>query len=233
MKNLIRASIATVAFAAVCVVPSVASASPELTHPTGTTAPVGTLIEGINVAHAATPTPVTFTTPLGNIQCTTLTFTGKLIKNTGTQIEIEITTFEIRGTAGVVPHTTHCSSITGSGTMTVTPNHTTNPVHNGISSLPWCLKAEGLKNEFTISGGACGAPRALTLTFDTSVAGACSYQKASIAGTYTTHPVDAIFTAANFEFTKTTGSAFCPGSWKMDFAFTLTTDENTTPLYIS
>lgn len=233
MKNVIRASIATMAFAAVFVVPSVASASPELTHPTGTTAPVGTLIEMKNVAHSSTPKAFTTVSgAMGTFECATTTLTGELTKNSGTQIQANITTAEFRGTPAE-PNSAHCWQF-GGYAVTLTPNHTQNPTHNGIGSLPWCFTVEGAQDEFSIRGGKCSeAARPLVFVYHSAVAGACTFQKSVLSGTYTTHPSDAIFTVQKENFTKVTGNVFCPGAWEMVWAFTMTTDGNNTPLYIS
>lgn len=232
--KLIRVSIALAAFAALFVMPSIATAlSPELTHPTGVTIPPGELIEAENVAHSTTPTEVVLTTPLGKVECTTATFTGEVETNNNGHIAGNITTAEFNGTPGVKPHTSHCKSPFGN--ITVTPSHSANPLHNGIGSLPWCITANELNDKFTVRGGKCSEiARPVTFTLHTPV-GVCAYQKASVVGTYTTHPSDAILTVIDQEFTKVTGSAFCPANGKLDGAFTLRTDtpNDTEPIYIS
>ena len=240
--KLVKACIAMAAFAALFVVPSVASAI-QLTHPTGTTAAVGTLIQGTNVAHSTTGINTVMRTPLGNIECATATLTGKIVKNAanGTHVVGTIETAEFRGTPkpeGAHENTGHCTAPGGFGTTTVTPNHTTNPVHPaGVGSLPWCITA-GSKDEFSVYGeaeGSCtsGATRPLVFTLHTTLLGACTYSKASVTGTYTTHSAAAITTISGQEFTKVTGSGFCPATGKLDMAFTLETDTATpTDVYI-
>jgi hypothetical protein len=187
-----------------------------------------------NVAHASSVKAfLTTSAATGNFECATTTMTGELAKNSGTQIQINITTAAFSGTPAE-PNSTHCTGPGAYGAMTMTPNHTTNPTHNGISSLPWCLTVEGAQDEFSIRGGKCSeAVRPLTFVYHSSVIGACTFSGSQITGTYTTHPADAIFTVQKKEFTRITGSAFCPGGWGMDWAFTMTTDGNNTPLYIS
>ena len=215
--KLVKACIAMAAFAALVVVPSVASASPLLTSPTGTTAPAGLSIQATNVAHAGTAKHTLMTTSAGNVTCDTATLTGALEKNTGTHIAGNITTVQFEGPAGGP-----CSSPLGN--VTITPNHTTNPVHNGQASLPWCVTANTLDDKITLRGGLCSqAARPLTFAMHTPI-GECEYWKASVTATYTTHPAAAIATVSGEEFKKTTGSVFCPESGKLDMAFTLETD---------
>lgn len=233
MSKLTRAFFLAAVFAALFLVPSVASASPELTHPTGTTAPVGTLIEMKNVAHSGTAKAFTTTSgATGTFECATTTMTGELTKNSGTQIQANITTAEFRGTPAE-PNSGHCWQ-GGGYAVTLTPSHTTNPTHNGVGSLPWCLTVSGAEDGFSLRGGNCSeAARPLVFIYHSTVAGACTFQKSVLSGTYTTHPSDAIFTVQEEVFTKATGSAFCPGAWGMDWSFTMTTDGNNTPIYIS
>jgi hypothetical protein len=236
MKNLFRSALAIAAFAALLVVPSIASASPELTSPTGTKAAIGTKFLATNVAHAATTKAFTTTTAAGNMTCQNATVTGEVVKNDGTQLVGTISTFELSGSSGEP-----CAS--PFGPATITPNHTSNPTHNGIGSLPWCMTF-GAKDEFTIfgeAGGSCtsGQTRPVTIVYHFGGAGgsfSCTYQRAAIKGTYTTHPADAILTIAQQEFSLITSSAiFCPSSFSIDMALTLATDVNHvsgTALYI-
>lgn len=209
MNKTIQVFIALAALAAVFVVPSVASASPELTSPTGTKAPVGTGIQLISVAHAQTPTRLIYTTSGGISQCESgVTMTGEVSSNTGTDIAINISTVSIGCPTNV----------------TITPNHTNNPVHNGVTSLPWCLTANGLEDLVSIRGGACSeAARPLTVSMHTAL-GICNYENASLTAPYTTHPSATIATVATQQFSKNTGGGFCPSAVAWDFAFTLKTD---------
>jgi hypothetical protein len=232
--RLVKACIALAAVAAIFAIPSMASASVTLTHPTGTVYN-GSII-GTNVAHGTeTKTEIVLTTALGNIGCTTATITGKVVVNNGTNVIGTIETAEFRRTTGSATDSTHCTAPGGLGTLTATPNHTTNPCHTptgGSShcSLPWCIKAkEG--DEFEVWGESenenCSGlkKRPLTFTLHSTLLGNCAYERALITGTYTTHPSsDAILTIKDQEFKKITGSGFCPGSGKLDMAFTLTAE---------
>lgn len=247
--RLVKACIAMAAFAALFVVPSMASASPVLTHPTGTAAPVGTKILATNVAHANTSVITKMTTPGGNVECATATITGEIKTNSGTHILGTITTAEFRSTPGTNHTESHCTAPGGLGKVTVTPNHTVNPCHTpsgGTShcSLPWCITASNLNDEFEVfadTDGKCEEKGKLTFTLDSTIVGACSYEKEKpVIGTYTTDKSpefsDAILTIKDQEFKKITGSAFCPATGKLDMAFTLATDENEksgTAIYIS
>ena len=243
MKNLIKACIAMAAFAAIFVVPSVASAtSPELTHPTGSTVPVGTNIIATNVAHSTTSEITKFTNNLGaTVECQTATLTGKVITNTGTHIVGEITTAEFKNKTSST-----CSSELGN--VTVTPSHTSIPCHTPTGStqrctLPLCITASNLKDEFEVFGqveGDCdnGKKGPIFFTLDTVLAGPCSYERAAaLVGTYTTHPADAILTVTPGQtLNKVTGGGFCPSSGSLDMAFTMTTDVEgieKEPIYIS
>jgi hypothetical protein len=219
--KLVKACIAMAAVVALFVVPSMASASPELGETVGgvfTKTPVGTNIIATNVAHSATVKTTKFTTPITTVECTTATLTGPVTSNTGTHIAGEITTAEF-GNNGAP-----CTS--GLGNTSVTPSHSSNPTHNGVGSLPMCLTANTANDKVTVRGGKCSeASRPLTFALHTAIAGTCSYQRASLTATYTTHPADAVGTVdANQPFTKITGSGFCPAEGSLDMAFTLTTD---------
>lgn len=219
--KLLKACIALAAFAALLLVPSAASAGPELTAPTGTSIPAGANIQATSVAHAGTASALRLTTSAGNLECATATLTGTLTSNTETHVAGEITTASFSGTPAA-PASAHCSSPFGN--ITVTPSHTTNPAHNGVSSLPWCVTANTLNDQLVVRGGKCSeAARALTFTVHSPI-GICSYQRASATAVYTTHPAAAVATVSNQEFTKTTGSVFCPSSGQLDMAFKLETD---------
>ena len=230
--KLAKACIALAAFAAIFVVPSIASAaSPELFETTAggsnDLVPVGTSIIATNVAHSNTPTQIVLTTSAGSIVCGKATLTGEVTKNGG-GIEGNITTAEFAGTHGVTT-TGHCSgNLVVGEKLTATPNHTTNPCHTMSvthCSLPWCVKA-GAEDTFNVRGGKCSEP-ATPLTFTLHGNITCQYEKASVTGTYTTHPADATLTIAEQEFKRnSTSSAFCSASVKLTMAFTITTDIN-------
>lgn len=219
--KLVKACSALAAFAAIFVVPSIASAI-ELTSPTGTTYK-GPII-GTNVAHSNTQTEIVMTTSIGNISCTKATITGEVIKDSGTHVLGTISTVEVAGTTGVTT-TGHCAGtgILGSK-LTPTPSHTSDET----KSLPWCITfgAEDIFEVWKEAGGSCESGQKAPVTFTLHGSLTCGYEKASVIGTYTTHPADLIATIVSQTFTRSAGSsAFCPATGTMDMAFTLTTDK--------
>lgn len=242
--KLVKACIAMAAFAALFVVPSVASAI-QLTHPTGTKAPNGTLLMATNVAHAGTSSILKMSTPLGPVECATATLTGELTNNGANGvIEGTISTAEFRGTPA--NHAVaHCKSPVGN--VTVTPSHSSNPCHTPTGgsahcSLPWCIRTAA-NDKITVYGeplvGGCAntaAARPITFVLHTELCGSATYSRASLTATYTTHPTDAVATVdAEQPFKRITGSGFCPSEGTLSMAFTLTTDNNGVsgePVYI-
>jgi hypothetical protein len=219
------------ALTALLVAPSYASAtSPTLCETSGGTCSnlaTGTKFLATNVEHSGTSRKFITQSNLGNMECETATVTGEIVKNSEAQVVGTISTFEVKGTAGN-PSSSHCAGGYG-GQITVTPNHTTNPTHNGVASLPWCITF-GAEDRFTIfgeMGGSCtsGQTRPTTIVYDSSTLGACTYEKKEpVVGTYTTHPADAILTINGQTFTKIAGSVFCPASFNLFLALTLATD---------
>lgn len=226
MKNVIRACSAMAVFAAMFVLPSVASAL-ELTHPTGTRAPVGTNIIATNVAHSGTPTQTVLTTSLGKVVCGSATITGKILVNGPNHV---LGTVETANFAGTHEKTTtgHCGGegFVGS-TVTPTPSHTSDEQGSGRpASLPWCMTA-GAEDKFELWGeveGSCtnGKTRPVTFTLHGSLT--CGYEKAIVVGTYTTHPADALVTIEQTFSRRAGESAFCPATGTLKMAFTLTSD---------
>ncbi len=210
-SKLTTVCVAIAAFAAFAVLPAVASASPEVTYPTGTRLAVPSLIRAHNLGNTV------MTTSVGSIECSKSVITGTLTKNNGTKIEGNIETATFNGTESEE----RCSGPIGAVKVT-------NP------SLPWCL-ASGASDTFEVRGGKCTEePRAITFILHSALTGECKYTKASVAGKFTTHPEDAILTISEQEFTKEAGGIFCPGSGKLDMSFTLERDiEGTQPIYIS
>jgi hypothetical protein len=208
-KKILALCAALVAFA---VVPAVAAASPELTHPTGTTLPTGTKIKATNVGNTQ------MTSSAGTITCTTATMTGTVTKNSGTAIEGDIESAHFTG----LESENRCEG--GLGAVKVT-----------VTSVPWCLKNTKTAHQFELRGGKCSeASRAVKFTLDTSV-GECKYEKASVLGTFTTHPEDAILHASTPVFTKYEGGFLCPSTGELHMSFTLETDTTASndPIYIS
>jgi hypothetical protein len=238
-SKLIMACLALTAFAAFAL-PMAASASPELTHPTGTTMP----------ANKGCPESCILATQVGVgklkdthgntlIECSVGTMTGELTKNTGTEIEGKITSASFTGTGGVHDGRNEC---TGGGGATVTPV---------VSALaPWCLKTINAPNdEWTL--GKCGGEK-IKFILEGTIPGTCEYEStAHIVGTYTTDTgvgEDAVLTASPIVhpntqpgeattngFSKIAGGGLCPPSGTLETKFTLETDTTASadPLYIS
>ncbi len=227
-KKLITTCLALFALAAF-VLPAVASASPVVTHPTGTKlvpGANGVKIKATNIGN----TLLTSTSGTTLVECSTASMTGTLTVNSGTSIEGNIESTSFSGTeAG--------GKCTGLGGIIVTTN-----VGNGV---PWCLHSTG-GDEFQVRGGKCSeVPRSITFAMDSGLGVTCHYERAnSIKGTFTTHSTgDAILTVTGAGetgvtdtlFTKEAGdSVLCPADGTLDMAFTLETDTATAePLYIS
>lgn len=219
---------------AVFILPAAASASPVLTHPTGTKLATGRLLKGTSIGNFLFKSGSTVL-----FECTKATYTGELTKNNGEEIEANITTATITGTgAEAVAGMPECTASTiGNFTMTTNGGGVDeNTVANGT---PWCLKST-VSGSFSMRGGKCSeAARAITFALDGTAIGACHYSRsASITGTYTSDSSgDAIFslTSAGTEFTKETGDpVLCPSGFSLEAKFTMETDTSTAePVYIS
>jgi|SRR5215218_8213511 len=212
-KKLITACLALVAFAAMAVVPALASASPVLTN--GSTAvTTGTKIIGKNTGNTK------FTTSLGTVECTNAKMTGTLTTNSGTSIEGNIETAEFNNGVGN-PCTTSFL-----GNVTVTPK-----------KLPWCLKAKSTftADTFQLSSGACAGGGTMEFTLDSTTVGECTYVSTGtppITGTFTTG-TGTLKTEKQGAFTKSAGGSFCPSGGELDMTFDLYTDTGETALKIS
>jgi len=225
MKN--KPSWVCAAFAALAVfsvIPAAASASPQLTAPTGTTAATGTKIQGTNIG------PIRFIASGLTVECSFGRLTGALTKNNGPEIEwtIESAVFQ-----GIVANE-QCTSTLGSTGVTTS-------VGNGT---PWCFRASNIAaDEFQIRGNKC-ASVTRSITFALDVPGAeCKYERTTatgpIKGTFATHPEDAVIsmTTVGAQFAgESTNSFICPPSGGLEMKFTLETDPTTgssSPIYIS
>lgn len=217
-KKLMAACMALAAFAAFAVAPSIASARPFLTQPTGTAVPTNTAITGTNVGNTV------MTTSLGNVTCEKAVLSGTLKKNNtteGTEGEITSATFENK-------ESPECSSWTGG--VTVTANPTTN-------GLPWCVKATATTDTITIGGGSCGTSRPIrfVLHFTNALIGTCTYQRTEAAnGTLVTDGAGAGENTASITkqaWTKFEGGGGCPSSGELDMTFSL--ENSSGALFIS
>jgi len=234
-KKLITAALALVALAAFAL-PASASASPELTHPTGTTMavhPAGTTctakpegcLLGTNIGNTLLKTGSTVLS-----ECTTARLTGELTKNNGTTVEGNITTATFTGTGGQDPaEAANMPECTGEilGNTTVTTNGGGVDENSVANGTPWCMKSTVL-GTFTVRGGLCSAAaRNIDFVMKSTTIGSCVYTRASISGTYTTDATgDAIFTLTSegTEFAKKEGGFLCPASGSLEMKFTMETD---------
>jgi hypothetical protein len=167
-KKLITACLGLVAFAAF-VLPAVASASPQITHPTGTRLDPETgectgvkktiCIVGTNVGATKLLTDPTEGEAKVLSECSTAKVTGYLTKNTGTAIEGTIHTATFSGTGGELFKMHECTStaLAGFGNLTPTTNGGGTDEENVVEGTPWCITASGASDVFKVRGGACGA----------------------------------------------------------------------------
>jgi hypothetical protein len=200
-------------------VPSGSSASPVLTHPTGTSLATGAKVTITNIG-------ITRFKDSGGVtifECITALTTGPVVSNSGTLFGINIETASTTGTG----EEGRCTASFGNVKYTT-------GVEGG---LPWCLTGKS-EDKFEIRGGKCTeAARPLKVTLDSTGAGECKYKKSTgELGTFTTDGTgDAVLTIVGQEFTKEAGSLFCPSSYKVEAAMTMETDTSASadPLYIS
>jgi hypothetical protein len=228
-KKLMTGLLALVALAALAL-PAVASASPEIGETSGgvfTKLAVGSKIKATNVGNTL------MTNSSGGIltECNAATLTGELTKNSGTEIEGNVTSATFTGTGSE----SRCTATFGNSTVTPTVT-----AEGGAHGLPWCIKAGGAleKDEMTVRGGKCSeAARDIRFILDVLGGVECEYQRTTaIPGTFTTDTSgqDATTTITKQKFSRIRGSALvCPSEGFLDMTFTLETDtETASPLYI-
>lgn len=234
-KKLITACMGLMALAAF-ILPASASASPVITHPTGTTLSLsGKSCTGVSntvciKAHNVGVTKMKDTSGNTLTECTTATMTGYLTKNNDLEIEADIHSTSFTGTGS----NGECTSTFGGITVDT----------NIGEGTPWCIKASNTleANQFQVVGGNCGTPKEITFVLTSTTVGTCKYTRETktnpIKGTYTTHSTgDAILTlaaGANTSFSKEEGGIFCPSEGTLEMSFTLETDNAAgETLYIS
>jgi hypothetical protein len=227
MKKILKACVVMAAFAAVFVVPSIASAAKAtVTSPTGVTpAPTHAsplAITGNNVGN----TVMTNSSKEALVTCATAKMEGNLETNTHAAIEGTITAASFFGKPGNHA-STECEGSIGATTVT------TNPATNG---LPWCLRSTEAMgaDEFQVRGGGCtSASRPIRFTLHvTTIFGtiSCTYQKGTaIIGKYTTHPLSTSPTVMSISavgFPLLEGGFGCPGEGFLDMSFALSSGAN-------
>jgi hypothetical protein len=200
-RKITATCLALVAFAAMAVVPALASASPVLTEG-GTAVATGKLIT------ATQDTNITLATSIGHVTCQKSTLTGTLTENSGTSIAGEITAASFTGTAA----NNHCSS-----TLPFNPTFTVD-----VGNLPYCLTSTA-SDAWSIRGGKC-SEGAKNLTFTLTGIFTCKYERASVTGTYTTG-TGTLSIGASQSFTGEAGNGgLCPGSGTLSGSWNLYTD---------
>jgi hypothetical protein len=204
-RKLIATCVALTAFAALAVMPAMASASPVLTEGKEIVKPPAKIL-------ATQSGNILLTTSSGTVTCTKSKLTGTLITNTGTHIEgtLETATFTGEGTEE------RCKS-----TFPFSPQFKVTP-----ENLHWCITAGGAlpADTWTIRGGACTeAAKNLRFTLDSSF-GNCTYELPSVTGTFETNKTPVTLkVGANQTFNRVAGS-ICPEKGTLSGGWTLETD---------
>jgi len=255
-KKLITACLGVLALAAF-VLPTAASASPVVTHPTGTKLSLtGQTCTTASNAVCLTGTNVGVTKLFATngetllLECSKAVFTGALTTNTGTHIEGDIHTATFTGTGAqdpkAVKNMPECTGKNGLPNATVTSNGT-DPAGTKIdeedvtNGTPWCITVK-TDDTFTLRGGTCSDPaRPIEFILHPTELASCVYSReAAVTGTIQTDTEagkDATATVtpgAGSAFTKVAGGILCPQEGKLGMTITLETDKTTAePLYIS
>jgi hypothetical protein len=235
-KKITLASMALAALTALAVMPAAASASPRLCETTADHVTCHNIAVGSKILATSVGGVPDMVDASGNtlLTCSTATMTGTLKKNNGTEIEADIDTATFAGTGTLQEGEAECTGTFGNNT-----------VHTNIGNgTPWCLKATGAVDTWTLRGNSCTSPsRPITFVLASTTVGSCKYSRtAAVQGTYITDKAgteDAILTASSStltEFAKEEGSFLCPSVYRMRWSLTLETDTlpGTTadPLYI-
>jgi len=213
--------------------PSTASASPVLTHPTGTTLATGSTLVGAGIGTSY------FKDGSGSVlaQCSIAKFKGSLVSIFPP--EWTITTWTLEGTGSVWNGMHECTgSSFGFGNVTYTTNGGGVDGENVTNGTPYCLRMTGLVS-FSQRGGACSqAARKITIILDSTNFGECKYERSTaITGTGTSDTSgSSVLTWAPNETTRFTraegGSVLCPSTGSLEMSYRLET-ENGEPIYIS
>jgi len=213
-RKLILAAMALASFAALMVGPASASATntPTLTVPANTDAAIGTKILG-----TASDTALLNTDGSTSLTCTTGIMTGEVTKNSGGNVEGNITSARFFGD-GPVNHNVE-EECTGFVNANIT------------ATTPWCLRSTTTMktDEFQVRGGKCSeAAKSIVFHMITTGFGTCTYERTAatgpVTGTFNTN-ANAVLTvnatSAGSGFNKTSGSIFCPSSGMLQMSFSL------------
>ncbi len=205
-KKCVALCIGAVAVASFALAPALASAV-VLTDQTGVV-PNGTILRGTN-------TGILIWTGGANIECSTSTWEGSVVENSGTSFKWNITgaSFSGTGTAG------DCTSALGATKVTA-------------PSLPWCLSSSKTSDVFEIRGGKCSeGAKALTFAMDLTGTTTCTYSTSSITGTFTTGGEKSEFKTEKQPFAGEAGNSFlCPASLQWEWLYVWET--NVSPFHL-
>ncbi|HWN73722.1 MAG TPA: hypothetical protein VNN15_07950 [Solirubrobacterales bacterium] len=199
MQNkLVASCIAVAALAAFAA--SAASASPVLTE-NGVAIPAGASVTAANTG------VIKFTDREITEECTTLLWTGTVLQNTGTKIQLEFP-----------------KGLGFGGTGTFAPCTSPKGEFSWSFKSKLCFEANKGSDNVVITG--CGANLLFT------IGGECEYSAASITGTFTTNS-DATITLANQSFERIKGLFIaggipCTTPASIDLVLDLTTTNGTT-----
>ena len=199
-----------------------ASAAPVITHPTGTAIAPGALMKATNVNE------LKFTTSSLNVNCPSVTTTGAVKRNNTTEgFEGEAQSITISG-IGVSGDCTATGTFF-SGSAKPTPEIT--------GGLPWCFKNGASGDNLEIRGGKCSeASRSIKFALDLTGLVTCTYEKASLTGTFVTDATgqDAIGKITEGQAWTLVSGFGCPSGPTLDVEFTEETDATpASPVYIS
>jgi hypothetical protein len=221
MSKLIKACTALAAFATLAVLPATASAenNPQLTE--------GPLSAGARIVALSVGNTI-FTDTSGNtlVNCSNAKLAGTLLNNSAGGLEVELTTFDFRGTGTVSTHNglPECTGSFGNAYITV-------------ANSPLCLRSTSTMatNEFQVSSGKCAGGGKVKFIIGSTTIGECEYETGStIKGDYKTNPPELTVrnTAVGSGASKIRGGFLCPSSGMLKMSFSLET-ESGTPITIS
>jgi hypothetical protein len=191
-----------------------ATNSPELVE-NGAQVSTGTLFQATNSGRLIA------TDGSGNTiwMCETVTATGSVTRNDGSNFESNITAVAISNNGS------QCSGSLGSTTVTTAV---------AINGVPWCLRSTSAMgtDEFQIRGNSCGnLARPIRLIFDMSLGSPCTYQRtAAISGAFTTGIGTTVLSLSSVEVVLLEGGIGCPAATYLDLSLSLETDGTSTRL---
>jgi hypothetical protein len=192
--------------------PAQAMASPALTEG-GSALKVGSTITGTSVGEVV-GTLGPEEPPKYSLNCEQAHLHGEVVKNSGTEIEVTITSSTVNkqpeGTCG--------------GLLRVTSANT-----------PWCLRMTQtmVKDTFDIRGGKCTEAATQLTTVLYFGLYSCYYTRTALTGTLRTQSEgDALLTTSKQKWVRELPTpVVCTSEWAVDVSYTLETTDGT-PLYI-